>query len=163
MPTPDPLIDFLRQQKQDTQHKQENWAKIRESWITDLRALMSQFKAWLKDAVAEQLIEVQEHEVPLSEDNLGTYNAPSLTISAPRARSIHIVPKARLIFGGQGRVDFECGPNRAKLIRVDKEHWKFVREDFSGAPLGRLSTPMKRTLADLSEQNFRETIRELLA
>jgi len=162
MPTADPLIDFLRQQKQDAEGRKVNWARIRESWITDLRELMAQIRAWLKDAVAERLLEVREHEVSLTEDGLGTYTVPALTISAPRSRLIQIVPKARLIVGAEGRVDLESGPNRAKLIHVGKA-WKFVREDFSGARLGRLSAPMKRELADLSEQKFRETIRELLA
>ena len=162
MPAPDPLIDFLRQQKHHTEHEQVSWAEIREAWIKDLHDLMSQFKEWLQDAVAEHLLTVEESEVLLSENNLGTYSAPALTICAPRSRSVHIVPKARVVLGSEGRVDFESGPNRAKLLRVAGD-WKFVREDFSGSPLGPLAAPMKRELADLNEQNFRETIRELLA
>lgn len=160
MPTTDPLIDFLRQQKQDAEaeHEQVNWAEIRGSWTSDLHALISQFKEWLRDAVAERLLTVEEHDVTISEDDLGTYQAPALAICAPRSRSVQIVPKARLIVGGKGRVDFESGPNRATLIRVDEGHWKFMTRRFSGSPVGPLFE-----MSDLNAESFRETIRELLA
>ncbi|HUI25463.1 MAG TPA: hypothetical protein VL403_05210, partial [Candidatus Kryptonia bacterium] len=69
---------------------------------------------------------VEEHDVTVSEHDLGTYEAPALTIRAPRSRSVQIVPKAGLIVGGKGRVDFESGPNRATLVRVEEGHWKFA-------------------------------------
>jgi len=47
--------------------------------------------------------------------------------------------------------------------RKAQGQWKFVRDEFSPAPLGRLSLPMKRELIELNEDTFRETIRELLA
>ncbi|HVN85893.1 MAG TPA: hypothetical protein VMW17_13725 [Candidatus Binatia bacterium] len=158
MPTTDPLIDFLRQQKHDAEREQVDWEEIRESWIRDLHALISQFKEWLRDAVTERLLTVEEYRLTVSEDDLGTYQAPALTIRAPRSRSVQIVPRGRLIVGGTGRVDFESGPNRATLIRVDQGLWKFMTRRLSGSPIG----PLFET-ADLNAESFRGTIRQLLA
>ena len=95
-------------------------------WRESLTQLFRKFAEWLAEPVAEDLLAVVEVPVRVQEERLGDYDAPSLKITTPRGETIRIAPKARLVLGADGRVDFVCGPKTAVLIRKDRTRWQFA-------------------------------------
>ena len=146
------LLEFLKAQKNEDVAQGQKAQATREEWLTALKELYVQLRAWLENARVAGLAEIVERQVMLSEQHLGSYKAPALDLKMG-SRVIHVVPRGRLIIGARGRVDLECGPAKAMLVRNDDGTWKFA------VPRG---TPGKWAKADLSDETFSQAIRGLL-
>jgi len=152
MPTEkEAIIDRLRGQR-DALDPAEGEA-LRSEWVAALHALMEMFRGWLADAERERLLRVEAEEINRDEERLGSYQVPVMKLLTPKGESLRIVPRARIVVGARGRVDLECPPNSAILIRSEPERWQFAR-----------LVPEKRgwIFHDLSEDSFWQVIGELL-
>jgi hypothetical protein len=97
---------------------------------------------------------VGEVAVSVEEEQLGRYDAPSLKIITPVGKAVHIVPKARLVVGAYGRVDFVCSPKKLILVQSRPGQWHFVdlKPDKGGWSYG-----------ELTEDSFWKALQYLLA
>ena len=121
------LLEVLREQKAQSEvERAKDWDKVRTEWLASLADLRSKLETWLKPAIDEDLLTIEEREVEVSEHNLGTYRAPALRITAPSERHVDLEPRARIVIGGFGRVDLVSGPNRAMLILEDTGEWRIA-------------------------------------
>ena len=128
--------------------------ELKAEWLEALTKLFRQFAQWLADSVANNLLRVGEIPVEIQEERLGRYDAPSLKIITPRGQAIYVYPKSRIVAGGLGRVDFECGARKTILVRAHADHWQFAH----------LSPEQGGwSLQDLTESSFWETVRYLLS
>lgn len=126
----------------------------RDEWLVDLRRLMDTLHGWLRDAEDEGLLKIDESTVTIEEPRYGTYEASSMTITAPDGRALHVRPVGLDVLGGHGRVDLERGPRRARLLRGADRAWK----------LG-LATQRAHSMFDLvalDEQSFADVVDDLL-
>ncbi|HEX3905444.1 MAG TPA: hypothetical protein VH853_21655 [Polyangia bacterium] len=113
------LTEFLRQHRDDQQSSAEVQRLLKEEWVRAVNDLLNDVTNWLKPQEAEGLLKVTRVEdVTLQEDRLGIYKVPALEIQVG-ARAISVLPIARLIFGGAGRVDLAYGPRVKILLRTD--------------------------------------------
>ena len=71
--------------------------------------MFQQIRLWLAEAEQKKLIKVSSAQVELTEEALGTYTAPSLTLTVG-ARIVKLRPIGSTIIGADGRVDMES-PN----------------------------------------------------
>jgi len=117
------LLDLLREQKAEEQRARVDWTAVRNEWLADLRALGERIEEWLREPVAQELLRITKRKITLREEALGSYEVPSWQIHAP-SRIISVLPVGRVIVGGVGRVDVECGLQRYLLIRTDRGKWE---------------------------------------
>jgi hypothetical protein len=117
------LLELLREQKAEEQRTRVDWTAVRTEWLADLRALGDRIEEWLHEPVAQKLLRITKRKITLREEALGAYAAPSWEIHAP-SRVISVLPVGRVIIGGVGGVDVECGLKRSLLIRTDSGKWE---------------------------------------
>lgn len=140
------LAAFFREKKKQAHAEDRRQQRAREQWLADLRALLDQLKKWLEPATREGL-KVEEYDRTVREGLLGSYSAPALKLTFGSTEA-HIVPVARYVVGGTGRVDVEFPGGRILLIRQgDEGQWTVVPEDRTGKK-------------PLSEETFSEIVQE---
>lgn len=144
------LLGFLRDTKK--QESAVDYAKTLVEWKTALSDLMAKLTAYVAPATKEKLLELTVDEVPIREEQLGEYKVPRMTIKAPNHRSVEVLPRARYVIGGKGRVDLGSGPKTAMLI-WNGDAWSFSWR--TPGPRGWSSAP-------LSEESFSEALLNLL-
>jgi hypothetical protein len=129
-------------------------------WLSSLQSLFAKLRSWLEDGVKEGLFRLEEYTVSLDERRLGKYEAPAFRIVTPRGDMVNVHPRARMVAGALGRVDFERVPKTVMLVRTDREHWQFLsgRPSFEEWVPGATGSPSK----DLSEESFWETLEKLI-
>ena len=129
-----------------------NWEEIKTDWLTDIDRLFEEVKTWIAD---RQNWKVEESITDIQEERLGQYQAPVLTLIAPEGRLV-MEPIARIVFGGQGTVEFYAWPtlNRVRLLRIPTEDqmWRiltdsgiFLRDKWSKETLFWLADNMLHT------------------
>lgn len=145
------LFEELRRQKAH-QDAAVDWKAVLADWGRQLQALMTTLAGWLGPAAREGLLILEHLQVPVSEQDVGQYDAPALRIMAPSGRRVDIYPHARRVFGAMGRVDILSGPERVTLLQTAPNVWKVA-----------VRTPGRLQQADLTEEVFADILRQLLA
>jgi hypothetical protein len=118
------LLKQLSEQKSLSELKKP---EVVSEWKESLTQLFRQIAEWLAENVAKDVLGVEETPAEIREHALGTYLVPSLKIFAPRGDVVQILPKARIVVGAYGRVDFQCGSKRRILVRKEPGRWQFTR------------------------------------
>lgn len=129
------LATFFQKKKTELVQDQKRRAAVRQQWLDDLRGLRAELRKWLEPAEREGLL-VEEYDHPVREQLLGAYDAPALRFGFGGVEA-RIVPVARYIVGGTGRVDVEFPGDRVLLVRQGRDNgWQIVRDDRpEGRPL----------------------------
>lgn len=99
------LADHIRNKKQEQELIASRGGAMKDEWLRELEDLMAKIDGWLQDSVQAGL-NVTKGTVQISEDRLGTYVAPARTVEFA-GRRVEIRPRARIIVGGDGRVDID--------------------------------------------------------
>ena len=105
------------------------WSKRRDTWICSLDDLFKQIISWLREAGLEkENLELGAKD--LSEETLGRYTAPTLSVHVAAGLVIDFNPVASVIIGGYGRVDVTArrGLQKIMLIATDADERKKPRE-----------------------------------
>lgn len=84
----------------------ENWQHELHAWIAEVEEVLSQAKSW---ADKRGWATKQDQKV-LTEEAMGTYEAPRLLIHSPQGRLL-LDPAARYVVGAEGRFDFCVMPS----------------------------------------------------
>ena len=93
-------------------------ATLRE-WQDLVNALLNQIRQWSE----EKNWTVVEQPKEITEDRLGTYSLPELTMRLPGGNLI-VEPIGRDIVGADGRVDISSFPTMTRMLLVrDKKRW----------------------------------------
>ena len=146
------LLEFLRQQKAEQEAEGKiDWNVRRREWLDAIDSLFKAVEDWLRGAVSQHLLRIDRTVTNISEEHIGTYEVPVLRITAPRGRHVDVIPRARNVFGGSGRVDLESGPKSITLIRTAKKTWAFTV---------RHANSLQKV--ELTEESLAEFLRDLL-
>lgn len=89
------------------QKKQEgtmDWAAERDWWIASLNQLYADIETWLAPLTSEGVLTLQRTSVQLTEQDIGTYTAPGLTLEFS-GEAVVLEPLGTLLIGSHGRVD----------------------------------------------------------
>jgi len=146
------LIELLREKKAEKKaEKAIDWDARRSEWLNALRQLIRTLKQWLKPAIQEGL-KVEDYSATITEDYLGTYEAPALRITGPDSRTVSVEAKARNVIGAKGRVDLYSGPKKAILVRYGPSRWGIAIQHTRGLEKVELTQDtFSELLADLLE------------
>lgn len=145
----DEVIGMLSEQQELTNKK---GPELRAEWQSSVQRLMEQIRAWLKEPAERRLLRVENETADVTEGLLGNYEAAALKITTPKGDVVKIFPKARIVVGAFGRVDFECGPSRATLVRKTQQTWQFAKLGLN-----------RWEYTDFGEESFWETLRGLIS
>jgi|SRR5579884_313616 len=105
---------------------QASIAEIIPEWLDAINRLFADVAGWAQ----EQNWTVASSTTEISEESLGKYTAPVLTIDAQNGRLV-LEPIARIVIGGKGRIDLYAWPTlyRVMLLRRSKDTVWVVRTD----------------------------------
>ena len=71
----------------------------------------------------------------ITEELLGTYNAPAMTIVFFTGEKVHLIPKGLYVIAGKGRVDLKLGQREIMIVGQDEEPgWFFAEREGHGKP-----------------------------
>lgn len=117
------LTEFLREQKAAAQSP--DIVKKQDEWIKVVEALLAQIRKWLSEEELQKLISVDSDQVSITEETIGTYTAPSLTLTVPGTKKrVKVVPIGRTIIGANGRVDMKFSHGSYLLLYLaDRKEW----------------------------------------
>lgn len=96
------LTEFLRKQK--AADNPERRAQRQKAWVSDLDKLFQHIRSWLAEAEREKLIKVRTEKVSHTEESLGTFDVPRLTLTVDH-KTIVLKPIGATTIGADGRVD----------------------------------------------------------
>lgn len=121
------LATFFRKKKERLQIEEQRRQDILKEWQHALESLFANIEEWLKPAINEGL-EIQRGSYTIREEMLGSYEVPTLTLRFGWQKA-EIVPAARFIVGGAGRVDVNFDGGTVMLVRLTPGgSWFIVRE-----------------------------------
>ena len=115
------ITEFLRRQKEtESPHRRVQRQK---EWLDAIEGLLRQIRSWLAEAQREKLIKIHPDKLKITEENLGTYTAPSLVLTAA-GKTVKVQPIGSTIIGADGRVDMESANGTFMfLYLVDQDTW----------------------------------------
>lgn len=122
--------------------------QARREWIAAVEAVVDQAQQWCE----EQNWWVHRDQKTITEELLGTYQVPILTIQTRTGGRLIFEPVARDVIGARGRIDFIVFPtyDRVLIVRTE-EDWRFTSIE---------ERPMNRRW---SKRNFLKLADELMA
>jgi hypothetical protein len=109
-----------REQTAAAEAERVDWAKERDDWLGHLKELYDQTESFLAEYIKAGEIKVDYRDIPLNEENIGSYSAPEMILKIGR-QEITMTPVGTLLIGAKGRVDVEGPAGRAHLLLVDSE------------------------------------------
>jgi hypothetical protein len=139
------LKEFLASEAEKLRSEQAEALTKRQEWIASVDRLIARIKDWLAQADTKRILMIEEAPLRLSEQGLGTYEIPSLTIGLG-PREVRIKPVARfvatpmrstgIIFVPRvhGRVDMTDGLDKYLIFRVETEpqdRWSIIKQESS--------------------------------
>jgi hypothetical protein len=139
------LKEFLASEAEKLRSEQTEALTQRREWIAAVDRLLARIKDWLADADTQQVLMIEEAPLRLSEQGLGTYEIPSLTIGLG-TREVRIKPIARfvatpmrstgviLVPRVHGRVDMTDGLDKYLIFRVEtdpQDRWSIIKQESS--------------------------------
>lgn len=87
------------------------------TFVEKVRLLLSDMETW----AADNDLRTQKSDISISEEALGTYSAPMLTISNSDGTKIaEAIPIATRVLGAKGRIDLKGVYDRAIIVDLDK-------------------------------------------
>jgi len=96
------LTEFLRKQKAADNPRRR--LRRQREWISALEGLFETIRSWLAEAEREKLIKVRTEKVSHTEESLGTFEVPRLTMTVDH-KTIVMKPIGATVIGADGRVD----------------------------------------------------------
>src|SRR5690606_13216318 len=126
MPNMDELVERLRNHPITVD---EHLRDEQQAWVTDLHSLIEQVKCWLASGVEQGVFHLDDVEVQIDEQDVGTYDAPGLKITLiNQHRQVLFTPQGfriqgvvafgrTRVIGFRGRVDMNSGPSKDILFR----------------------------------------------
>ena len=129
------LEEILEKKKERLNKDAPDWEAIRNKWLKNIDDLLKTIKEWIKPLEDKQYITVIPTEVTITEELLGTYKAPAMTLAFFTGEKIHLVPKGLHVIAGKGRVDLKFGQREIMIVGQDeKPGWFFAEREGRGKP-----------------------------
>jgi hypothetical protein len=87
----------------------------RATWLQDVERLLTEIEDWCH----ELNWPAQRERITITEERLGTYDAPQVHARLPGGGELYVTPVALDVIASNGRIDIEAWPslNRVRLVR----------------------------------------------
>lgn len=115
------ITEFLRRQKETDSPNRR--AQRQKEWLDAVAGLLRHIRSWLAEAQREKLIKIHPDRIKITEENLGTYTAPYLVLTAA-GKTVKVKPIGSTIVGADGRVDMESSNGTFMFLYIaDQDKW----------------------------------------
>jgi hypothetical protein len=119
-----PKTDFdefvKRQQAEKEAVASIDWDSQRDDWLNYLDALYAQIESFLEAYVSAGQAQCKYREIPLNEENIGSYTARQLILKIGR-QEITFTPVGTLLIGTKGQVDVLGSAGTSRFVLLDKK------------------------------------------
>ena len=147
------LEEILDKKKKQMEEQGKNWDAERNQWLKKTKGLFDIIKKWISPLEVKGYISISTSDHTITEQLLGTYHAPVLTITFFSGEKVHLVPKGLNIISGKGRVDLKFGMREIMIVGQDEDPgWFFAEREGRGKP----------RQFDFNKENFEQLMREYL-
>jgi hypothetical protein len=109
-----------RQQAASAEEDRVDWSKERDDWLRRLNELYDQTESFLAEYVRTGEIRLNYRDIPLNEENIGSYTARQMILKIGR-QEITMTPVGTLLIGVKGRVDVVGPAGRTRLVLVNSD------------------------------------------
>lgn len=113
-------FDAFVKRQQQAAHEPVDWARERDEWLNHLDQLYETIKSFLKDYITSGAINLLYKEIPLNEENIGSYTARQMRLKIG-PQEITLKPIGTLLIGAKGRVDVVGPAGQTRFVLVNKE------------------------------------------
>ena len=113
-------FDAFVKRQQQVAREPADWARERDEWLQHLGQLYDTIESFLKDYATSGAIELLYKEVPLNEENIGSYTARQMTLKIG-PQEITLKPVGTLLIGAKGRVDVVGPAGQTRFVLVNKD------------------------------------------
>lgn len=110
--------EFISQSTATVDNKKSN-EYILNRWYDNINELYSKIKFWLDDYIKTGRVTIEENEVEIFEEAIGSYRVPLLKISFA-GNEVLVKPKGTIMIGTIGRVDLVGKSGNQRIILADK-------------------------------------------
>lgn len=122
------LENFINAKKE---HKEEeepiDWEAQKLEWLKELDNLYSMISIWLQPLKAKDKVKFKFESIKLTEDDIGTYDAPKMVIELPDQK-IALEPIGTMLIGAKGRVNMIGEKGNIPFLLVRKNYdWPKIR------------------------------------
>lgn len=139
----DDLVHFLKARAKAAEPNGSGVSQLKREWLAELNSLFANIRKWLRKPLDAKLVRLEPGTRTLTEHQLGTYEAPCLTIYAAGPTVVDVLPQAREVVAAIGRVDLVCGPKREIMVRFNAGQWFFAQLSEEGTQW--ISKPVNET------------------
>jgi len=129
------LEEILEKKKEQLDKESRDWKARRDEWLRQITVLLETIRGWIKPLEDKQYLSVETTEITITEELLGTYQAPSMVITFFTGEEVKLIPKGLHIIAGKGRVDLKLGQREIMIVGQDEEPgWFFAEREGRGKP-----------------------------
>lgn len=129
------LETILEKKKKEMDTQAPKWKQRREEWVSKISRLYSLIEKWLEPLKKQKYLDTSLSETLISEEYLGSYSAPTMTISFFNNHKVTLKPKGLYVIGAEGRIDMVVGDRIVMLVGVgDNLDWSFAEREGRGQP-----------------------------
>jgi hypothetical protein len=127
-----------------------DWQARKQEWLGHLEAFYGIVEGYLDEFVKEGNVSVTKASAFISEELIGTYEAPTRAIFVGKEK-VTLTPVGTLLIGAKGRVDMAGPAGTAKFILTGK-HSNGVRISVSVHEEGKVNQQRKSPEAEVEEE-----------
>lgn len=100
--------------------KKVDWNSKKSIWLEKVDELYRDIESWLSPLISQEKIKIDKKEtVEITEDYIGTYQAPKLKIHIGSA-NVELIPVGTLIIASRGRINVVGSAGEIMLILTQK-------------------------------------------
>ena len=111
---------FVKRQQQSAASTGADWSRELKDWLRYLSELYGRIEELLQDYIKSGAIAVSYREIPMNEENIGSYTARQMTLKIG-PQEISLKPIGTLLIGTKGRVDVNGPSGRTRFLLVNKD------------------------------------------
>ena len=111
---------FVKRQQQSAASTGADWSRELQDWLRYLNELYGRIEELLQDYIKSGAIAVIYREIPINEENIGSYTARQMTLKIG-PQEISLKPVGTLLIGTKGRVDVVGPSGRTRFLLVNKD------------------------------------------
>lgn len=111
---------FVKRQQQSAASAGADWSRELQDWLRYLSELYGRIEELLQDYIKSGAIAVGYREIPMNEENIGSYTARQMTLKIG-PQEISLKPIGTLLIGTKGRVDVIGPSGRTRFLLVNKD------------------------------------------
>jgi hypothetical protein len=111
---------FVKRQQQSAASTEADWSRELKDWLRHLSELYGRIEELLQDYIKSGTIAVSYREIPMNEENIGSYTARQMTLKIG-PQEISLKPVGTLLIGTKGRVDVAGPSGRTRFLLVNKD------------------------------------------